>query len=491
MSWRPTRPLVPLVLSWALGCASAPTPHNPAATRPGSSSAAETPASQRIDDYVGQFGRHWGEAFRFNGYVMVVRDGEVLYSNGFGRADAAGSPFEATTVFPIASNTKAFTAAAILKLQERQKLSVEDRVVDHLPDYEGPAAEVTIHQLLTHTAGLPSYTTFPKYFETQSRERSVEEILDLFRARPLLFSPGESYTYSNSGYALLGAIIEAASGSSYGEFLASEIIASAGLQDTSFVPAGYCQDELPGYALGDDERLKLDDQNTHMSNGFSAGGIRSTATDLAAWGTALLDGRVLQASSMEALFTAEREHYAYGWEIGELAGQPLFWHGGVICGFQNQVVLLPEEKLVVVAWINNRDFALDPLVPGVVSLALGEEPLPVEEPALVELSEAQRKRIAGQYQITDQGRTAAIEAGAPETWIDTVSALTLVDRGGELYVENLGGLLSATEDGPLVVRSWRVFFTFERDDTDRITGMWMRQGDTSIEYDRAPAADEP
>ncbi len=220
--------------------------------------------SRRADEYVAQFGQHWGESFRFNGYVMVVRNGRPLYSRGFGTSHADGKPFEATTVFPIASNTKGFTAAAILKLQEQQKLSVEDRVVDHLPRYEGPAAGVTIHQLLTHTAGLPSYTTFEEYFETQSQERSVKEILALFRARPLLFPPGEGFTYSNSGYALLGAIIEAASGSTYGEFLAKEIIAPAGLGNTGFVPSGRCQDELEGFALGDGERLQLDERVTRM-----------------------------------------------------------------------------------------------------------------------------------------------------------------------------------------------------------------------------------
>lgn len=488
MSWRATRPLAVLALTWVVGCAGAPATQEARSTPADPPPARGVGLAQRVDEYVAQFGQHWGESFRFNGYVTVARDGQPLYSRGFGTADAEGRPFQATTVFPIASNTKSFTAAAILKLQEQGKLSVEDRVVDHLPQYEGPAGEVTIHQLLTHTAGLPSYTTFEEYVETQSRERSVKELLDLFRARPLLFSPGEGFTYSNSGYALLGAIIEAASGSTYGEFLAAEFIAPAGLGNTSFVPSGHCQDELSGFALGDAERLRLDEQNTHMSNGFSAGGVRSTASDLAAWGTALLDGRVLQASSMDALFTEERDHYAYGWELGDRTGRRYYWHGGVICGFVNQIVLLPEEKLVIVAWANNRDFAIDPLVHGVVSLALGEEPLPAEEPELVELSEEQRKRIVGSYQITQEGRAAAIRAGAPEAWLDAASDLIVVDRGGELYIENLGGLLSATADDSVVVRSWRVAFGLERDETGRVTRMHMQQDGASIEYARrAPA----
>jgi len=444
--------------------------------------------SSRIDGYVAQFGKNWGDAFRFNGYLLVTRSGRPIYGRGFGRADEEGRPFEATTVFPIASNTKGFTAAAILRLAEQGKLDVQDRVVDHLPDYEGPATAVTIHQLLTHTAGLPSYTKFEDYVHTQSRARSVDEIVDLFRTRPLLFPPGEQFSYSNSGYALLGAIVEAASGSTYREFLAAEVIAPAGLQHTGYAPTGHCQDELPGFAVGDAERLQLDDQNTHMSNGFSAGGVRSTAADLAAWGTALLDGRVLQASSTEALFSPEQERYAYGWEIWEEDGRRAYSHDGLICGFTNRIALLPEHELVVVAWANNRDFAIDTLVRGVLELVLGEAPHPVDEPPLVELTEKERHDIVGRYQLTEQGRAAATDAGAPQSWLETVSTLVVVDREGELHLDGLGGLLSATADGALVVRSWRVDFRLERDEGGRVTKLHLRQDDISIEYARVPPA---
>ncbi|MEM6994899.1 MAG: serine hydrolase domain-containing protein [Myxococcota bacterium] len=266
-------------------------------------------------------------------------------------------------------------------------------------------------------------------------------------------------------------------------FLAAEIIGPAGLGHTTFAPSGHCQDERSGFALGDAERLQLDAQNAHMSNGFSAGGIRSTASDLAAWGTALLDGRVLQPSSTVALFTEERDHYAYGWEIGTYEGRRYDWHGGKICGFANQVVLFPDDKLVVVAWANNRDFAIDSLVRGLVSLARGQEPPPVDEPELVKLSEAERGGIVGRYRITTDGRAAALRAGAPEAWLDAVKDLVVVDRGAQLYIENLGGLLSATRDG-LVVRSWRIAFGLERDETMRVTTMHLRQDGASIEYDR-------
>lgn len=470
---------------WLCGCASTASPPSAAPTRARPQPTPDDALSLSIDAYVAQFGRHWGEAFRFNGYVLVTRAGDSVYSRGFGVATADGGAFQATTVFPIASNTKGFTAASILKLQEQGKLSVDDRVGDHLPDYQGPARDVTIHQLLTHTAGLPSYTTFEAYAQTQSSARSVQEVLDLFRTLPLLFSPGDGFHYSNSGYALLGAIIEATSGSAYGAFLASDVISPAGLEQTEYRPEGHCQDTLEGFAVGDAEQLEPDEQNTHMSNGFSAGGVRSTANDLAAWGDALLNGRVLQQSSMVALFREERENYAYGWEIAELNGHRLVWHGGVICGFRNQVVLVPDRALVLVAWTNNRDFAIDELVRGVASLTLGEEPLPVDEPELVELSAEQRQRIVGTYRITDQGRVAAREAGAPESWLEAAAELVVVDRDGDLRLDNLGGLLSATADDALVARSWRISFSLERDDSDRVTTMHMRQGPASIEYARA------
>lgn len=488
MTVRHAASLLTLAIAGMLGCTGAAAPRDPdiVSTRDEAGRALEGIDTQGIDTFVAEFGRNWGASFRFNGYLMVTRAGQPIYAKGFGTLDEAGRRFEASTVFPIASNTKAFTAAAILKLQEQGKLKVGDRVIDHLPDYPGPAAEVSIHQLLTHTAGLSSYTRFPEYFESQSQARSVDELLELFRERELDYPPGEGFFYSNSGYALLGAIIEAASGASYAEFLRAAILEPTGLDQTAYAPAGHCQDTLPGYTLDDAERLVLDDQNTHMSTAFSAGGLRSSAADLAAWGTALLDGHVLEGDSLTAMFTAERERYAYGWEIGEREGRRSYSHNGVVCGFINRLVLVPDEGLVVVAWANSRDFSIDVLVNGVEALVHGEAPPPIDEPELVTLSADERVQIVGSYGITDAGRAAAIAAGAPESWIEAASSYAVVDRDGVLYLDPLGGLLSATAEGELVVRSWRVGFGLERDESGRVTRMHMRQAGVSMEYARVP-----
>lgn len=206
------RPLAPFMLvalvGTGLGCGFGP--KTTAAAHPTDTVAEEAESSgldneefgEILDEYVASFGKHWGDAYRFSGFILVTRGGEPVYAKGFGIADrVTKSVPTADTTFRIGSVTKQFTAAAILELQEQGKLNVEDSVRDHLPDYPEIGDAITVHQLLTHTAGVSNYTSDAEWMETDAaKPHTTGQMLATFQHEPLDFEPGEEFRYSNSGY---------------------------------------------------------------------------------------------------------------------------------------------------------------------------------------------------------------------------------------------------------------------------------------------------
>ena len=192
--------------------APAPAPH------------AQDDRAQRIDAYL----RSVYPAHE-PGAAVLVEDGQVVLRKGYGMAHLElGVPIQPDMVFGIGSITKQFTAAAILLLQERGKLSVDDEVTKYLPDYPTHGQKITIDHLLTHVSGIPSYTGLPEWLPRVREDMTVQQLIDLFKDKPLEFTPGEKWAYNNSAYILLGAVIEKVSGKSYEDFIEQEIFAPLG-----------------------------------------------------------------------------------------------------------------------------------------------------------------------------------------------------------------------------------------------------------------------
>lgn len=222
---------------------------------------------------------------QFMGTVLVVRDGETMLSRAYGLADLEQQiPHRLDTRFPIGSVTKQFTAAAILQLQDRGLLDVQAPVATYLPDY--PNDTITLHHLLTHTAGLPNFTSDPNYFDWMQQPATLNELIARFQDLPLEFEPGSQYRYSNSGYVLLSQVIETVSGQAYGDYVQDNLLTPLGLENT-----GYNQPS-PGLAQG----YRGNAQNyqsvptTHPTTAQGAGGLYSTVSDLARWNQACLWG---------------------------------------------------------------------------------------------------------------------------------------------------------------------------------------------------------
>lgn len=204
--------------------------------------------------------------------IIITKEGKELYAKGFGMANLELEvPMTSEMIFRIGSLTKQFTAVSILMLEEKGKLKIKDKISQHLIDYPTSGKIITIENLLTHTSGIPSFTSFPNSLEIEQTKLTTTEILALFKNKPLEFEPGERYSYSNSGYSVLGAIIESVSGMTYEEFVETEIFEKLDMNNSFYDhPEEIVKNKILGYDK-DSLGFKRADFMT-MCAPFSAGG---------------------------------------------------------------------------------------------------------------------------------------------------------------------------------------------------------------------------
>jgi len=294
------------------------------------------------------------------GAVLIAKNGKILYKNGYGLADIGfGIPVTTATKFRIGSITKQFIGAAILKLQEEGKISVQDKLAKFIPDFPR-GDEVTIHHLLTHTSGIHSYTSRPDFIKLATVSASTQEMIDIIRKDTFDFNPGDQFRYNNSGYFILGYVIEKITGKPYGEYLKEAIFTPLGMKNTGVhTPGVILENEATGYAINNGRFEKS--LNWDMSRAGGAGSLYSTVEDLYLWDEALFNGKVLKPQSLQAAFTPvvlnnggkpQEFDYGYGWTISEMRNLKFISHGGGLHGFLSQIIRQPEDSLTVVVLTN-------------------------------------------------------------------------------------------------------------------------------------------
>lgn len=293
--------------------------------------------------------------------VLAAQNGKILFEKGYGLADVSQSTaISPKTKFRIGSITKQFTASAILKLQELTKLSVNDKLTKFFPDFPR-GDEVTLRHLLTHTSGIHSYTDKPGFIEKVTSPIAPGELIDSFKNDPYDFAPGENWHYDNSGYFLLGRIVEKVSGEAYGEFLRKNFFDSAGMHDTGVHHAGAAlEHEAFGYQY--DGGKFTNALNWDMSWAGGAGALYSTVEDLYRWNEAIFGGRALSDASLKAAWTPvqtrQNKHdppesgYGFGWAVGQFRGVQEISHGGGLNGFSSFLLRLPGQHFTVVVLAN-------------------------------------------------------------------------------------------------------------------------------------------
>lgn len=321
----------------------------------------ETPSTLALE--INEVMRAHAAAADFSGSVLVARDGRILYQHSFGYANLEWQvPNDLHTKFEIGSMTKQFTALLVLQFVNEGKITLDGHLSDYLPYYRKDTGNrVTVRQLLSHTSGIPNFIFATGFLDGPASRTtySVQDFALKFCSGDLEFEPGTRFHYSNSGYFLLGAVLEEVSGSSYEQLLKNRIFTPVGMNES-----GYAHSEkiIPGRAAGY-QRSSNGLQNARfydMSIPFAAGALYSTVGDLFLWDQALYGDRLLPANLRDLLFKPNLENYGFGW--GTLipkpgspnAGETVLMHGGAIFGFQSLIERIPKHRELIVL-LDNTD----------------------------------------------------------------------------------------------------------------------------------------
>jgi CubicO group peptidase (beta-lactamase class C family) len=331
----------------------------------------------------------------FSGAVLVMKQNKVMLKKAYGMADREWNVVNTSDAkFRIGSVTKQFTAACILQLIEAGRLSLDDKLSKFYPDFP-KGDSVTIHMLLNHTSGIASYTDQRNFMNVATLPWSKDSIIAYFKKVPYNFSPGTKWAYNNSGYFLLGCIIEKVSGQSYKDYLQQHILDKLGMKnsgvdrsDTLLVM------RARGYARAGKKTVNADYISLEWP--FSAGVLYSTVDDLYKWDRALYNNTILTDASKQKMFTPGKSNYGYGFVIDSVENHYHIWHNGGIPGFSTNFSRYVNDDICIVVFSNNEsnvDF---------ISIALADIlfDVPVEVPYVhkeVKIDPALLDRYVGKY----------------------------------------------------------------------------------------------
>jgi len=370
-----------------------------------------------VDQFVSQFimGTEPG------GAVIVLKDGKVIFRKAYGMASLElGIKMEPEMIFAIGSLTKQFTAVAAMRLAEKGRLSLTDYVGKYFPDFPGSEG-IQIRHLLTHSSGIKDYIPLPGFSSRMREDLSNDDVLEVVRKEPLEFPPGEKFSYSNTNFALVGAIIEKVSGQRYEQVLRESILNPLGLNHTEVITnTKVISGLVNGYELTDGQIRKAG----MMSYSYlhAAGGICTNIDDLAKWNNAVFGGQVISRASLDGCLTPNKLNngqssgMGMGWFVDTLYGQPYLYHGGGIYGFVNHTLFLPKENLYVAVLRNfvNRSTDTRRIAEAIAGIVLGED-VTGKATKTISLSAEQLSRYVGLYKFDD----------------DSVRRIMLID--GRLY----------------------------------------------------------
>jgi len=336
---------------------------------------------------------------KFMGSVLIAKGNDVLFSRGYGSADLEWNiPNSPATKFRLGSITKQFTAACVMLLQERGKLKVSDPVKTYMPDAPAAWDKITLYNLLTHTSGIPNYTNFLDFSSLEVKPTTPKDMIEWFRNKPLDFEPGSKWNYSNSGYVLLGYLIEKVTGETYQHFLDENILIPVGLKDT-----GYDSNTaiIPHRASGymHSKTGIINAPYIDMTTPFSAGALYSTTGDLLKWERALFGGKVVSAESLKEMTTPFKQNYGFALAVETVNGRKRIEHGGGINGFNTDLVYWADDQLTIVVLGNINGNAPEAIASQLAATIHGERVILPSERKEIKVDPETLKAYVGSYEF--------------------------------------------------------------------------------------------
>jgi CubicO group peptidase (beta-lactamase class C family) len=289
--------------------------------------------------------------------ALVAKNGKIIYRKAFGKANLELEVnMTPENVFQIGSITKQFTSVAILMLLEEGLLSLEDDITKFIPTYPTNGKKITIHHLLTHTSGIKSYTSMQRFGEVMTIDETPLKFIDFFKNEPMDFDPGEKYLYNNSGYFILGYIVEKVSGISYPKFIQERIFDAIDMKSSYY---GSHKKLIKNRASGYQKGAEFSNaQYISLTLPYAAGSIMSNVDDMLKWQTAITSNVFLKKATIDKAFTnytlinGDKINYGYGWSINEINDVPTIEHGGAIPGYLSMGVFVPSKKVYVIVFSN-------------------------------------------------------------------------------------------------------------------------------------------
>lgn len=364
-----------------------------------------TDIAAKADDYM----KAWADPGRFSGTVLLAKGGNIVLRKGYGMADRDGK-FANTpeTIFRIGSTTKMFTAFSVLQLEEKGLLNVNDPVVKYIPEMPKAWSAITIHQLLDHTSGIPDFATASSYSNFQNLQH-IEAALTEYAGKPLLNSPGETLRYSNSGYILLGRIIEKVSGERYEDYVAVHILRPAGMKDTAYDNNGEgLKRHAHGYIFDGEYLVNAKPEDVRWGN--SSGALQSTVDDMYRFDRLLKSGKLFSAAVTKKAFSPYAKYsapppfnieadYGYGSMMGTRFGHNWIGHGGWVGGFVCDFTRYPDDDAVVIVLSNVETANVTPIARDLGAILLGA---PYQKPPVHKVVHPDAKVLAryiGKYTV--------------------------------------------------------------------------------------------
>jgi CubicO group peptidase (beta-lactamase class C family) len=288
---------------------------------------------------------------------LISKNGSVIYKKAFGLANLElNVPMKTNNVFKIGSLTKQFTAISILMLMEKGELNLDDEITKFIPDYPTNGNKITIHHLLTHTSGIKDYTKVKGLNAIAQKDLTPLELIDFSKNESIDFVPGEKYKYNNSGYVILGYIIERVTGQPYANFVEEQIFNKLEMTASQYASQReVIQNRASGYQKKDNYVNRMD---FSLTLAYSVGGLMSTVEDMFKWQEAIKNNLLISKETTKKAFTnytlnnGEHTNYGYGWHIKTINNNQTFEHGGAVWGFKSMGVYFPDLDIYVIGLTN-------------------------------------------------------------------------------------------------------------------------------------------